>query len=281
MIQTSTMTYRFGSVLYDLNSRAHIMGILNVTPDSFSDGGRYVNVDLAVNHAMKMVEEGADFIDVGGESTRPGSKPISLDEELHRVIPVIEQIANSTRIPISIDTYKSEVAKRALDAGAEIVNDISGLHFDPKIAEIAASHQASVVLMHIKGTPRTMQVNPEYTNLIEDICSYLQTSVQLAKDKGVEQIILDPGIGFGKTVEHNLEILKRLEEFKKFGFPVLIGPSRKSFIGKILNVPVDQRLEGTMAAVAVGIMNGANIVRVHDVREVKRVAQIVEAIIRT
>jgi len=275
------MIFHFGSIKYDLSSRTHIMGILNVTPDSFSDGGKFQNVDQAVRYAMKMVEDGADIIDVGGESTRPGSEPVPLDEELRRVIPVIERLVKLTNIPISVDTYKSEVAERALNSGAVIVNDISGLQFDKSMSKTVAQLKASIILMHIKGTPRTMQIAPEYKNLIEDVCSYLETSVRIAKENKIEQIIVDPGIGFGKTLQHNLEILRRLNEFKRFGFPILIGPSRKSFIGKILDLPVDQRLEGTIAAVVVGVMNGANIVRVHDVREVKRAVQVIDAIMRS
>ncbi len=270
--------YKFGKVEYDLSSRTFIMGILNATPDSFSDGGLYLNVDRAIEHGLHMIKEGADFIDVGGESTRPGSEQISIDEELKRVIPVIEILSGETDAPISIDTYKSEVAEQALSAGAVMVNDISGLQFDSKMVDVAASHKASVVLMHIQGSPKTMQEKPQYGNLIEDICEYLQRSIKIAESKGISQIIIDPGIGFGKTIGHNLEIIRRLNEFHRFGFPVLVGPSRKSFIGKILDLPSEQRLEGTAAAVVVSIMNGANIVRVHDVKEMKRVAQVVDAI---
>lgn len=279
MINTITSTYNFGSVQYDLTARTYVMGILNVTPDSFSDGGMFLNTEKAVKRGLEMVEEGADFIDIGGESTRPGAEVVSLDEELMRVIPVISRLARAVQIPISIDTYKSEVASRALDAGASIVNDISGLHYDHRVADVVAKHQASIVLMHIKGTPKTMQMNPEYQNIVEDICTYLQEGIQLAEDKGIEQIFIDPGIGFGKTTEHNLEIIKHLQEFKRFGYPVLVGPSRKSFIGKILVLPTDQRSEGTAAAVAVAIMSGAIIVRVHDVKEMKRVAQVADAIL--
>jgi len=279
MINTITSTYNFGSVQYDLTARTYVMGILNVTPDSFSDGGMFLDTEKAVRRGVEMVEEGADFIDIGGESTRPGAEVVSLDEELMRVIPVISRLARAVQIPISIDTYKSEVASRALDAGASIVNDISGLHYDQRIADVVAKHKASIVLMHIKGTPKTMQMNTEYQNVVEDICTYLQEGIQLAEDKGIEQIFIDPGIGFGKTTEHNLEIIKHLQEFKRFGYPVLVGPSRKSFIGKILDLPTDQRSEGTAVAVAVAIMNGANIVRVHDVKEMKRVAQVADAIL--
>ncbi len=279
MISTITSPYKFGSVQYDLIARTYVMGILNVTPDSFSDGGMFLDTEKAVKRGLEMAEEGADFIDVGGESTRPGAEVVTFDEELKRVIPVISRLAKAIQIPISIDTYKSEVANLALDAGASIVNDISGLHYDQRIADVVAKHKASIVVMHIKGTPKTMQMNPEYQNVIEDICTYLQEGIQLAEDKGIERIIVDPGIGFGKRIEHNLEIIKHLQEFKRFGYPVLVGLSRKSFIGKIMDLPTDQRLEGTAAAVAVAVMNGANIVRVHDVKKMKRVAQVVDAII--
>jgi dihydropteroate synthase len=280
-MNTATQTYAFGAVQYDLASRTHVMGVLNVTPDSFSDGGRFVTVESAVRRGLEMVEEGADFIDIGGESTRPGADPLPLDEELRRVLPVIERLAKASSIPISIDTYKSTVASGALDAGAVMINDISGLHFDPVLADVAAHHHASVVLMHIQGTPKSMQERPEYENLIEDICTYLNDGILQARVKGIDQIIVDPGIGFGKTFEHNIQILRDLKEFHRFGYPVLVGPSRKSFIGKILDLPVDQRLEGTAAAVAVSVMNGANIVRVHDVKEMKQVVQVVDSIVHS
>lgn len=254
------------------------MGILNVTPDSFSDGGKFKSIDDTVNHALKMVDEGADIIDVGGESTRPGSEQISVDEELKRVLPVVEQLVKLSNVPVSIDTYKSVVAELALNAGAQIVNDISGLHYDSKMASVVSKLNGSLIVMHIKGTPHTMQLNPEYINLITEIKSYLETSINLAVASGVKQIIIDPGIGFGKTVEHNLEIIKHLRLFSDLGYPIMTGPSRKSFIGKILNVDVDDRLEGTAAAVAACVMNGASIVRVHDVRAIKRVVGLIDAI---
>lgn len=276
---SSTLVYTFGSQVYDFSKRTYLMGVLNVTPDSFSDGGRYYGVEQAIRRAMEMVDEGADVIDIGGESTRPGSEPIPLDEELHRVLPVIENLAKRTSVPISVDTYKSEVASRALDAGAVIVNDISGLHFDRRLAEVVAQHRASIVLMHIRGTPKTMQQDPEYDDLIEEICNYLSDGVRIAESNGIRQIIVDPGIGFGKNLKHNLEIFRKLSEFQRFGYPVLVGPSRKSFIGMILDLPVEERLEGTAAAVAVSIMNGAHIVRVHDVKQMIRVAKVVDAIL--
>ncbi len=286
MSQTSLQQERgfrlnFSEKLLDLSSRTHLMGILNVTPDSFSDGGEFLEVEDAVEQGMKMVEQGADIIDVGGESTRPGSDPITIEEELSRVIPVIKALSKKIDVPISIDTCKSEVAKRALHAGAEIINDISALRFDPQVKEIVAEHQVPVVLMHIKGTPKNMQQNPYYDDVIEEIITYLRDSIQLAKDAGIqkENILIDPGIGFGKRLEDNLIILKNLREFTILECPIMVGPSRKSFIGKILDLPVEERLEGSLAALAVSIMNGANIVRVHDVKESKRVAGLVDRIL--
>ena len=281
MLTAAKALYEFGSVQYDLSARTYLMGILNVTPDSFSDGGQFYDPDRAVERGLEMIAEGADFIDVGGESTRPGSEAISLDEELRRVIPVIERLAKMSGIPISIDTFKSDVASRALDAGAVMVNDISGLQFDPALVDVVASKQASVVLMHIKGTPRTMQQDPKYEDVVTEVKSFLRDAVGLAERKGIEQIMIDPGIGFGKTLEHNIQIFHRLKEFSELGYPVLIGPSRKSFIGKILDLPVEERLEGTAAAVAVSIMNGASVIRVHDVKQMKRVARVVDAITRS
>lgn len=255
------------------------MGILNVTPDSFSDGGRYFNVEDAVKRGMQMVEEGADFIDVGGESTRPGSEPIPVDVELHRVIPVIERLAKLTTTPISIDTYKSSVADRALEAGAVIVNDISGLHFDSQLVHVVAKHHASLVIMHLRGTPKTMQQDPKYTDVIEEVCTYLNEGIQVAEANNVNQIFVDPGLGFGKQVSHNIEIIRQLKKFHRFGYPVVVGPSRKSFLGMILDLPIDERIEGTAAAVAVSIVNGANVVRVHDVKYMRRVVKVVDALV--
>jgi dihydropteroate synthase len=265
---------------FDLSSRTHIMGILNVTPDSFSDGGRFHRFEDAIAQGMRMIQEGADIIDVGGESTRPGSDPVTLEEELSRVIPVISTLAQKTEVPISIDTYKSEVARRALDAGAQMINDISALRFDPEMKKIAGEYQVPVVLMHIKGTPKDMQKDPSYDDVIGEIAQYLRESIQLAQEGGVEKerILIDPGIGFGKRLVDNLNILKNLREFSILGCPILIGCSRKSFIGKILDLPLEERLEGSLAALAVAIMNGASIVRVHDVKESKRVAGLVDAV---
>jgi dihydropteroate synthase len=267
---------RFEDRTCDLNRRTHIMGILNVTPDSFSDGGRYLDRDSALKRAMEMEEEGADIIDVGGESTRPGSAGISIEEELRRILPVIKSIRKHCTLPVSVDTTKSRVAEAALDEGASMVNDISGLTFDEHMAERIAARRIPLVIMHIRGTPRTMQKNPVYENLMEELISYFHRRIRFALEKGVqrEQIIIDPGIGFGKTVEHNYSIIKHLRRFRRVKRPVMVGPSRKSFIGKVLDLPPGDRLEGTSAAVAASILNGAHILRVHDVKEMSRVARI-------
>lgn len=275
------MRLTFREFSLDFSRKTYIMGILNVTPDSFTDGDRFFHKDSAIAHGLKMVEDGADIIDVGGESTRPGSEPVSIKEELRRIIPVIESLSKRINVPISIDTYKSDVARRALDAGASIVNDISGLRFDPDMPKVVAGYNVPVVIMHIKGTPKNMQVNPLYEALIPEIIDYLRIGIRLAMNSGVKEdmIIIDPGIGFGKTFEHNLEILKNLREFTLLEKPLLVGPSRKAFIGKILNdATILERLEGTAAAVAVSIMNGANIVRVHDVKEMVKVARMTDTI---
>ncbi len=267
----------------DFSARTHIMGILNITPDSFSDGGLHLDPSSALEQGIRMVSEGADIIDIGGESTRPGAEPVGLEEELRRTIPVIEALAKKIDIPISIDTYKAEVARQAIAAGASIVNDISGLRFDPEMPEVIAGHKVPVVIMHIKGRPTQMQQNPEYDALIPEIMDYFRISIRLAGKFGIpdELMILDPGIGFGKTFDHNLEILNNLDQFKALEKPLLVGPSRKAFLGRILgDAPASERLEATAAAVAVSIMKGADIVRVHDVREMAKVARVVDAIKR-
>lgn len=273
--------FTFGSVQYNLASRPFVMGIVNVTPDSFSDGGRFADAKDAIQHGARLAGEGADFLDVGGESTRPGSSPVSVEEELRRVIPVIRGLRGSVTIPISVDTYKSDVAREALRAGATIVNDVSGLAGDPRMASVIAEQKATVVVMHMKGTPKTMQENPRYDDLLGEICGFLQKRADSARSSGIQQIILDPGIGFGKTHSHNLELIKRLPEIAALGYPVLLGPSRKSFIGTILGLPPDQRLEGSIAASVICAMNGASILRVHDVKETVRALRIVEALQQT
>jgi len=263
-----------------LGKRTLLMGVLNVTPNSFSDDGFFFDKEKAIAHGLRMVEEGADIIDIGGESTRPGSKPLELEEELRRVIPVIESLAKEVDVPISIDTYKSTVAQRAIEAGAEIINDISGLHFDPSLAQLAAKEDTPLVLMHIRGTPETMQKDVHYDSLFSEILQYLKDSIQRAESTGLDpwQIIIDPGIGFGKTVEDNLLIIKNLYEFRILGKPILLGTSRKSFIGKILNAEVGDRLEGTLSSIAIGVLNGAHIIRSHDVLQAKKAIAVADAI---
>lgn len=266
---------------FTLGKKTLLMGVLNVTPDSFSDGGLFFEKEKAVDRGLQMVEEGADILDIGGESTRPASHPLSQEEELRRVIPVIESLSQKTDVPISIDTYKATVVREALQAGAEIINDISGLHFDPGLAEAAAQEKVPLILMHIRGIPETMQRDVHYNSLFSEILQYLKTSIHRAESAGVDpdQIIIDPGIGFGKTVEHNLLILKHLSEFRILGKPILLGTSRKSFIGKVLNVEaIPERLEGTLASIAIGVWNGAHIIRCHDVKEAKKTIAVADAI---
>jgi dihydropteroate synthase len=283
--ENAKLIFRFGQMRYDFSARTHIMGILNVTPDSFSDGGMYNDPAKAVERALGMVEEGADIIDVGGESSRPrgtaygpGAGPISPEEELRRVLPVIQGIAAQSSVPVSIDTTKAVVAGAALEAGAVIVNDISAGAADPAMVNVTAAHGASLVLMHMKGTPQTMQENPDYDNLFGEIRAYLASAVKKAREAGIAQVLVDPGIGFGKTVDHNLRLLKGIHRFSNLGCPVVVGPSRKSFLGAILGLPVGERLEGTLAACVAAILGGAHVIRVHDIREAKRAALIADAI---
>ncbi|MDP2683199.1 MAG: dihydropteroate synthase [Deltaproteobacteria bacterium] len=263
-----------------IGRRTLIMGVLNVTADSFYDGGQYLKKREAVKKALQMAEDGADIIDVGGESSRPGSKPVSLEEELKRIIPVIKEAAKKTDAAISVDTTKAEVARQAIDAGAQIVNDISAMRFDPAMAEVCAKTKVGVILMHTRGTPVTMQVDVKYDDLISEIFNHLEERVSFAVKAGIkkERIAVDPGIGFGKGAEDNLKIIKRLSEFKSIGRPVVLGTSRKSFIGKILGLDVKNRLEGTIATIAAGILNGASIIRVHDVKETRMAADMADAI---
>lgn len=276
-------------------ARTYVMGILNATPDSFSGDGILAQGDpvtVAVGQARSFIDAGADILDVGGESTRPGSEPVNAEAEMQRVLPIIRALSREfPEAVISIDTYKAVVAEKALDAGAHIVNDIWGLRGDPDLALVVAKRQIPVILMHNRSKPANVEireqlgnayVGAEYDNLIEDVKRELLESVQIARQAGVpdERIILDPGIGFGKTVEHNLELIRRLDEIRALGYPVLLGPSRKSFIGYTLDLPPDQRMEGTAAAVSVGITCGADIVRVHDVEQMVRVAKMTDAIVR-
>ena len=267
-----------------------IMGILNVTPDSFSDGGRYFSLDAALERARQLIADGADILDIGGESSRPFSDPVSEAEELRRVIPVIEHLAGNLDVPISIDTTKATVARRALEAGAAMINDISALRFDPDMAEVAADTGAPVVLMHMLGSPKDMQVDPSYDDLLGEIHQFLERAVLDAEKAGIsrEKIIIDPGIGFGKTVRHNLELIRRLEWFSDLDVPILAGPSRKAFIRKLLagknqveneaDASHDMVETGTMAAVCATILNGAHIVRVHDVARTRAAATIADAV---
>jgi dihydropteroate synthase len=276
--------------IFDFGKKTYIMGILNVTPDSFSDGGRFYSVDDAVNHAVQMEKDGADIIDIGGESTRPGAKNISLEEETQRVIPVIEELAKKINIPVSIDTYKSKVAKKAIDLGAVMVNDITALTGDKELVNIIRECNVYLCLMHMKGNPRSMQKNPIYIDVLKEINSFLKKRTDFAISSGIkkEKIIVDPGLGFGKRtgngIEDNCEILKKLDNMKELGFPILVGASRKTFIGNISGrsnkLTVKNRLEGSLAAACVAIINGADIVRVHDVKETRRCVDIVDCIIR-
>ena len=262
----------FNDWLLSIEKQSLIMGILNVTPDSFSDGGKYLEKNNAINHALAMIDNGADIIDVGGESTRPFSDPVSLDEEISRVIPVIEGIRKESDVCISIDTTKSEVATAALDSGASLINDVSAMEVDPLMIDVALKFDCPIIIMHMKGTPKSMQNNPQYESLISDIKDYLQERVDFIVSKGVnsKKIVIDPGIGFGKTVENNFEIINNLNHFTKMGLPVMLGASRKSFIGISLDLPEEDRLEGSLAANIIGLQNGAKIFRVHDVAETNK-----------
>jgi dihydropteroate synthase len=283
------------NLTFDWGTRTYVMGILNVTPDSFSGDGIIAKgdaVQVSIEHARSFVASSVDILDVGGESTRPGSEPVTMDEEVQRVIPVIRALKeNFPDTLISIDTYKAHVAEEAIKAGANIINDVWGLRADPALANIAAKYKTPVILMHNRSNPASVEVRAqlgnayigsEYQNLIEDVKRELMDSVTLGRAAGIpdEHIILDPGIGFGKTVAHNLELINRLDEIRALGFPVLLGPSRKSFIGFTLDLPADQRVEGTAAAIAIGIARGADIVRVHDVEYMRRIAKMTDAIVR-
>jgi dihydropteroate synthase len=263
-----------------VQERVLIMGVLNVTPDSFSDGGRYLGVETAVARAEEIEAEGADVLDLGGESSRPGSQPVPLDVELARVLPVLAALAGRLRIPISVDTTKAEVARRALDAGAAIINDISALRSDPAMADVVAKAQAGLILMHMQGTPATMQDHPAYTAVAEEVCEFLRSRMEAAVAAGieVERIAVDPGFGFGKTSAHNLALLGGLPALRVLDRPIVIGPSRKSFVGGLLGRPVKEREWGTAAAVAVGVFQGAHVVRVHSVAQMKDVARVAQAL---
>jgi len=272
----------WGHYRLDLEKRTHVMGVLNVTPDSFSDGGLFFEREKAIEHGIAMADEGADFIDIGGESTRPFSNPISVDEEAERVVPVIEALSREVSIPVSIDTWKGAVAREAIKAGASIINDISALRLDPDLASIAATSGVPVILMHMQGTPQNMQKNPVYDDLIGEIKGFLQDAVKRGTEAGIreELILIDPGVGFGKTFDHNLQIIKQLPQFLSLGRPLLIGTSNKAFIGKVLQKEPDERVTGTMATVAMAAMLGAHIVRVHRVKEAVETVRMVDAVKR-
>jgi len=269
-----------------LGKRTLVMGVLNVTPNSFSDGGKFFDAQRAVQHALAMQNDGADIVDVGAESTRPGSEGISVAEELGRLLPVLERLRGKLKIPISVDTQKASVAEMALGAGAEIINDISGLRTDPELARVAAQHEAALILMHMRGTPRTMQKGPFARDVTRDVVSGLEQSIATAKKYGVarSQIVIDPGIGFGKNYAQNYELLAKLPELAKLGYPLMIGTSRKGFLGATLAkngkpAPVEERIWATAATVAASILNGAHVVRVHDVAEMKQIALVTDALL--
>ena len=273
--------WRCRDLALPVRERTHVMGILNVTPDSFSDGGRFFDPEVAVRHGLEMAADGADILDVGGESTRPGSEPVPAPEERDRVVPVIKRLAAELDVPLSIDTRKPEVAEAALDAGAAIVNDVSaGAH--PRMFEVVRGSDAGLVLMHMKGEPKTMQRAPHYEDVVAEVRSYLGERVQAAVEAGVdrERLCVDPGLGFGKTETHSLQVIRETAQLLDLGRPVLVGPSRKSFIGHILGTEVTERVEGTAGAVAYMVSRGAHVVRVHDVREIVRVVRVVDAILR-
>jgi dihydropteroate synthase len=270
-----------------LGERTLIMGVLNVTPDSFSDGGKFLDSETAVAHGLQLETDGADILDVGGESTRPGAPSVTPEEEIRRIVQVIRILSGKLKIPLSVDTRRAEVAEAALDAGAEIVNDVSGLRTDPELARVAHRARAPMILMHMRGTPQTMQRSPFSRNILRDVKAQLRNSIARAKRAGIPktQILIDPGIGFGKTFEQNFELLAALPAFARLGYPVVVGTSRKSFLGKALanpgatGVPSEDRLLGTAATVAASILGGAHIVRVHDVAEMSRVARVADHIL--
>ncbi len=265
-----------------LGERTLVMGVLNVTPDSFSDGGRYLSADAAISRALQMEKDGAHILDIGGESTRPGSEPVPAAEQLGRILPVLKKLRGQLQIPISIDTSSPEVAEAAAQAGAGILNDVTGLRADSRLAEVARRHNLPIILMHMRGEPRTMQKKPFAHNLIGDVTAALRESVSVARRAGIprSRLILDPGIGFGKSYAQDYELIARLQEFSPLGFPLLVGTSRKKFIGRVLGgPPTHQRLFGTAATVAACILNGAHIVRVHDVAEMVQVARVTDAVL--
>ncbi len=276
------MLWHFRTQSFDLTHRGLIMGVLNVTPDSFSDGGRFFDPSAAIARGLVMVQEGADILDIGGESTRPGATPVEAEEELRRILPVIRGLRKQSRIPISIDTMKARVAAAAVEAGADIINDISGLQHDPEMARVAAESEAGLVIMHLRGTPRTMQQEPEYTDVVAEVCGCLRSAGSAAISAGVavDRLVFDPGIGFGKTMDHNLALLRALPSFQIYGRPVLLGVSRKSFIGRLLgNTDPLSREAPTIALTAWARQHGVRILRVHAVKENAQALRMMEAIL--
>jgi dihydropteroate synthase len=271
---------KLGRKAIDLGSRTYVMGILNVTPDSFSDGGRFLAPPAALDHAIAMVEQGADFIDVGAESTRPGSRAVPAKEQLARLLPVLRAVKKRAKVPVSVDTTSATVAQGALREGADVVNDVSALTGDRRMAAVVARAGVPCILMHMKGRPRTMQRNPEYSDLMSEVVGFLAAALGRGEQAGIErrQMLVDPGIGFGKTAAHNLEILRRLAELRSLGAPVVVGPSRKRFIGAVSDAPPGERLEGTIAACVLAAANGANVLRVHDVKPVVKALKLADAI---
>lgn len=280
-MEQGAYVWRAGPHLLDCRTRTFVMGIVNVTPDSFSDGGRFFDPEMAVSRGIEMVREGADIIDIGGESTRPGSDPVSIEDEQERVVPVIKRLAAEVQTPISVDTRKHEVAEAALDVGASIVNDVTAGR-DPEMFRLVRGSGAGMVLMHMEGEPKTMQKSPRYDDVVREVHDYLDGRVQAAIEAGVswDHLCVDPGLGFGKTTDHSLRLMKETDALLDLGRPVLVGPSRKSFIGDALGSEVGDRLEGTAGAVAYTVAKGAHIVRVHDVKELTRVVRVVDAIMR-
>lgn len=276
----TTYLLRLGQSTLDLRMRPCVMGILNVTPDSFSDGGRFFSAAAAVDHALHMIDDGADMLDIGGESTRPGAEDVPIDEELRRVVPVIESLRAVSAIPISIDTRKAAVADAAIAAGANIINDVSALRHDAAMADVAARFDVPVVLMHMQGSPATMQTEPAYADVVEEVHAFLSERLTACSDRGIGQVVLDPGIGFGKTLDHNLKLLRGLPRILDLGVPVLIGVSRKSFIGQLTGRPSDMRLPGSIAAAVLALHGGASIFRVHDVRETREALDVAAAILQ-
>ncbi|HTX99271.1 MAG TPA: dihydropteroate synthase [Bacteroidota bacterium] len=284
----ASIRFTLGRKVFDFSERTFIMGVVNVTPDSFADGGRYLDPRAAIDHALRLIDDGADLIDVGGESTRPrgsvygqGAAPVPADEELRRILPVIEHLAQRSDVPISVDTWKSDVAARALDAGATVINDISGFTFDDDMADTARAKNASVILMHTPAPPWAMPSHIVYEDVVDDVVSALEGSVRRGEHKGISQMFVDPGLGFGKSMAENYRLIAHLDRLQSLHRPIVVGISRKSFVGKVQDLPVEARLEGSLAAMTAAILRGANLIRVHDVKESRRAAAIADELARS